>query len=74
MRPLCGGEMREQEGPDEYLLKWREHNPQVITQVSPDLPLTSRVAHCSIFKFLEMWKEESFTDVTIATEKRIFKV
>ena len=67
--------MREQEGPDEYLLKWREHNPQVITQVSPDqLPLTRRVAHSSIFKFLEMWKEESFTDVTIATEKRIFKV
>ena len=26
------------------------------------------------FKFVEMWKDESFTDVTIATEKKIFQV
>ena len=27
-----------------------------------------------ILKFVEMWKDESFTDVTIATEKKIFQV
>ena len=26
--------MREFESPDEYLLKWRQHNPQLLSQVS----------------------------------------
>ena len=68
------GKMGEFQCPDEYLLKWRQHNPQLLSQVSQYTFSISIFTFLCILKFLEMRKDESFTDVTIATEKKIFQV
>ena len=57
---------------DEFVLRWSEHSPQLVSQVSS---LTILIVNKPVwFQFCKMMTEESFTDVIIATEKNIFKV
>ena len=56
---------------DEYVLRWSEHSPQLVSQVSS---LTILINNPVWFQFCKMMTEASFTDVIIATETEIFKV